>query len=71
MLSHFSCVRLLETLWFVVHQAPLSMEFSKQEYYSVLPCPPPWDLSDQGLNLCPLCLLHWQMVSLPLAPSGN
>ena len=31
-------------LWTVAHQAPLSMEFSRQEYWSGLPCPPPEDL---------------------------
>ena len=32
------------TLWIVAHQAPLSMGFSRQEYWSGLPCPPPGDL---------------------------
>ena len=32
------------TLWIVVFQAPLPMEFSRQEYWSVLPCPPQGDL---------------------------
>ena len=31
-------------------QAPLSMEFSRQEYWSGLPCPPPGDLPDPGLE---------------------
>ena len=36
-------------LWTVTHQAPpLSMEFSRQEYWSVLPFPPPGDLPDPG-----------------------
>ena len=34
--------------WNVAHQAPLSMEFSSQEYLSRLPCPPPGDLPDPG-----------------------
>ena len=46
MLSHFSRVRLFATLWTVTHQAPLSMGFSRQEYWSGLPCPPPGDLPD-------------------------
>ena len=33
------------TAWTAVHQAPLSMELSRQEYWSGLPCPPPGDLS--------------------------
>ena len=34
----------------VAHQAPLSMEFSRQEYWSGLPCPPPGDLPDPGIK---------------------
>ena len=44
LLSRFSHVRLCVTLWTEVHQAPLSMQFSRQEYWSRLPCPPPGDL---------------------------
>ena len=36
------------TLWTGAHQAPLSMEFSRQEYWSGLPCPSPGDLSNPG-----------------------
>ena len=43
-LSCFSHVQLCETLWAVAHQAPLSMRFSRKEYWSGLPCPPPGDL---------------------------
>ena len=45
MLSHFSCGRLFATLWAVAHQTPLSLGFSRQKYWSGLPCPPPGDLS--------------------------
>ena len=38
-------------LWTVACQAPLSMEFSKQEYRSGLPFPPPGDLPDPGIEL--------------------
>ena len=41
-------VRLFVTLCTVAHQAPLSMEFSRQEYCSGVPCPPPRDLPDPG-----------------------
>ena len=41
MVSHFSHVRLFATLWTVAHQVPLSMGFSRQEFWSGLPCPPP------------------------------
>ena len=50
MLSHFSCVRFLATLWTIVLQAPLSMEFSRQEYWSGLPCPLPGDLLDTVID---------------------
>ena len=39
--SRFSHVRLFVTLWTVAHQAPLSIGFSRQEYWSGLPCPSP------------------------------
>ena len=44
MLSYFSPVQLCVTLLTVTCQAPLSMGFSRQEYWSGLPCPPPGDL---------------------------
>ena len=47
-LSHFSRVQLFATLWTVAHQAPLSMRFTRQEYWSGLPCPPPADLPYGG-----------------------
>ena len=43
-LSCFSRVQLLATLWTVAHQAPLSTGFSRQEYWSGLLCPPSGDL---------------------------
>ena len=43
-LSHFSLVRLFATLWTVACQAPLSVELSRQEYWSELPCHFPGDL---------------------------
>ena len=46
-LSH-SAVSDSETPWAVARQAPLSMGFSRQEYWSGLPCPPPGDLLDPG-----------------------
>ena len=47
LLSRFSRVRLCETLWTAARQAPLSMEFSRQESWSGLPLP------SQGINKCP------------------
>ena len=49
MLSCFSYVRLLLTLG-TVAQAPLSERFSRQQYWSGLPCPPPADLPDPGIE---------------------
>ena len=49
-LSHFSCVQLFVTPWTVAHQAPLSMEFSRQVYWSGLSSPHPGDLSDPGIE---------------------
>ena len=43
-------VQLFVTPWTVACQAPLSMGFSRQEYWSGLPCPPPGDLPDPGIK---------------------
>ena len=66
-----SCVRLFATPWTAARQAPLSMGFSRQEYWSGLPCPPPGDLPNPGIEPGLLCLLHWQAGSLPSAPPGK
>ena len=44
----------LATPWTVAHQAPLSMEFSRQEYWSGLPVPSLGDLPDPGIKPAPL-----------------
>ena len=49
-LSRFSSVWLFVTLWIVPCQAPLSMGFSRQEYWSGLPCLPPGNLPDPGIE---------------------
>ena len=49
----------------------LSKGFSRQEYWSGLPCPPPGGLPTHGSNLHLLSPLHWQVGSLPLAPPGK
>ena len=46
----FSCVRLFAIPWTVAHQAPPSMGFSRQEYWSGLPLPSPGDLPDTGIE---------------------
>ena len=45
-----SCVRLFATPWTVARQAPPSMEFSRQEYWSGLPFPSPGDLPNPGIE---------------------
>ena len=50
-----SRVQLFTTLWTVAHQAPLSMRFSRQEYWNGLPFPPPGDLPSPGIE--PLSLM--------------
>ena len=45
-----SRVLLFATAWAVACQDPLSMEFSRQEYWSVLPLPSPGDLPDPGIK---------------------
>ena len=44
-------LRLFATLWTVACQAPLSMGFSRQEYWSGWPCSPPGDLPDPGIKV--------------------
>ena len=49
-LSRFNLVRLFVTLWTVAYRVPLSMGFSRQKYWSGLPCPHPGDLPDPGIK---------------------
>ena len=58
-----SCVWLFATPWIVAHQTPLSMEFSRQQYWNGLPFPTPGDIPDSGID--------WQAGSLPLMPPGK
>ena len=64
LLSHFGRVQLCATLWTVAHQAPLSMGFSRQEYWSGLPCPSPGDLPNSRIEPVSPAL---QADSLPLS----
>ena len=57
-LSRFTPVWLCVTLWTAVCQVPLSLEFSRQEYWSGLPCPSPGDLRTHGLNMHLLHCMH-------------
>ena len=50
MLSNFSSVQPCATLWTVTRKAPLSIGFTRQEYWNGLPCLPPGDLLDPGIK---------------------
>ena len=63
----FSPVRLFATPWTVAHQAPLSVEFSRQEYWSGFPFPSPRNLPDPGIEPG---LPELQVDSLPSEPPG-
>ena len=74
MLSHFSHVWLFATLWTIAHQAPLSQGFSRQEYWSGLPCPPTRDLPNPGIKSASLMspalageffFYHWHHLGSP------
>ena len=62
-----SCM-ILATAWTVTHQAPLSMGFSRQEYWNGLPCPPPGDLPNPRTELRSPAL---KADSLSSEPPGN
>ena len=64
-LSCFSCVRLFATLWTVARQARLSMGFSRQEYWSGLPCPPPGDRPNLGMEPTSLALKADSLLLVP------
>ena len=66
--SRSSCVRHFATPWTEACQAPLSMRFSRQEYWSGLPYPSPGDLP--GPEIKPGCPA-WQADSLPSEPQGK
>ena len=68
LLSHFSRVRLCATPWTVAHQAPLSMKFSRQEYWGGQPFFPPGDLPAPGIEPRSSTL---QADSLLSEPSGK
>ena len=59
------------TLWTIAHQASLSIGFSRQEYWNVLPCPSPGDLPDPGIQPASPAAPASQADSLPLSHQGN
>ena len=65
-LSHFSCVWLFVAPWTIARQAPLSVGFSRQEHWSGLPCFPPGDLPDPGIESVSLLSPAFQVDSLPV-----
>ena len=62
------CILLFATLWTVVQQGPLFMEFPRQEYWSGLSFPPPGDLPHPGIESWSPAL---QADSLPSEPPGK
>ena len=71
MLSRFSRVQLFAAPWTTAWQAPLSMRFSRQEYWSGLSFPPPGDLPDTGIGYASLSsqvdslpLSHWEGITI-------
>ena len=68
MASIVNRVQLFAIPWTVAHQAPLSMEFFKQEYQAGLPFPPPGDLPYPGLNPG---LPHCRQILYHLSPQGS
>ena len=70
-LSHCSHVQLFVTLWTVAFQAPLSMGFSRQEYWSGLPCPLPEALLSPGIKPASHVSPALQADSLPLSHRGS
>ena len=66
-----SHVRFFATLWSISHQAPLTMRFSRQEYWCGMPCPPPGDHPNPGIK--PVFLMSSALAggSLPQVPPGK
>ena len=67
-LSH---IPLFGTPWTKTCQAPLSMEFTRQEYWSGLPFPSPGDLLDPGIELRSAALLVDALLSEPSRKPGR
>ena len=73
----YNCAQLLShiclfvTPWTVAHQASLSMECLRQEFWRGLSFPTPEDLSDPEIKPESLASLHWQVDSLSLSHQGS
>ena len=59
------------TPWTIAHQAPLSIGFSRQEYWTGLPCPLPGDLPDPGIEPASPVSKALTADSLPTEPPGK
>ena len=70
-LSHFSRVWIFATPWTIALQAPLSMGFSRKEYWSGMPCPPAGDHPDPGIEPVSPMSPALQKDSLPLSNWGS
>ena len=66
-----SCVQLFRTPWTLARQAPLSMEFSRKEYWSRLPFPSPGDLPNLRTEPTSLASLALAGIFFTIAPSGK
>ena len=66
-----SPVQLFATVWAVIHRLLCAMEFSRQEYQSRLPFPPPGDLPDPRIAPTSLALPALAGRCFPLAPPGK
>ena len=69
--SRFSCVLLFVILWTVACQAPLSVRFSRKEYWNELPCPPAWNLPDPRTEPISLKSPALKADSLPTKSPGK
>ena len=58
-------------LWTVTHQSPLSVGFSRQEYWSGMPCPPPGNIANPGSEHLYPATPASQADSLPLSHQGS
>ena len=67
----FSHVRLFVILWTVAYQVPLSMGFSRQDYWSGLPCPPPGDLPNPSTESISLMSPAWADGFFTSEPPGK
>ena len=71
MLSHFNRIQLFVTPSSLAYQAPLSMGFSWQEYWSQMPFPSPGDLPDPGIKPTSLTSSALAGGFLPVVPPGK